>query len=177
MKKRTQGKLTLVAPRAEYAALFLGWRGQGAFARHNPLKPQDLEQCRKRIMAEGHDLKSAARRESYRWFARLDGKIVGSASLSGISEMMKTAEIGYGLDEAWHGRGLGTRMVRMLVEKVFAETDLRKLVAFVHDKNIPSRRLLEKLGFKKEGFLREHYLINGRPENEVLYGLLRGELG
>jgi RimJ/RimL family protein N-acetyltransferase len=109
------------------------------------------------------------------WFARYDGKIIGSASLSGINEMMQVAEIGYMVDEAFHGRGLGTIIGKTLVAKVFAETKLRKLLAYVHDKNLPSRRLLERIGFKKEGFLREHYLINGKPENEILYGLLRSE--
>ena len=65
--------------------------------------------------------------------------------------------------------------VRMLVDKVLAETALRKLVAYVHDQNRASCRVLEKLGFRQEGFLREHYIINGKPENEIVYGLLKSE--
>jgi len=45
----------------------------------------------------------------------------------------------------------------------------------VHEENRASRRVLEKSGFVQEGLLREHYLINGQPVNEVLYGLLRQE--
>jgi RimJ/RimL family protein N-acetyltransferase len=173
MKKRSQLKVTLVSPKAEYAELFHRWRSQPLFVKHNPLKAQDLKQCRKRILSEGHNLKFRAKHGSFRWFAKLDKKIIGSASLSGINEMMGIAEIGYGVDEAFHGRGLGTLIAKMLVDKIFTETKLRKLIAYVHDKNLPSCRLLERIGFKKEGFLRKHYLINGKPENEVLYGLLR----
>jgi RimJ/RimL family protein N-acetyltransferase len=52
-------------------------------------------------------------------------------------------------------------------------TPLRKLIAYVHEGNTPSRRVLEKTGFQAEGLLREHYLIDGMPVNEVIYGLLR----
>jgi RimJ/RimL family protein N-acetyltransferase len=88
---------------------------------------------------------------------------------------MGYAEIGYGISEAYHARGIGTAAVAMLVHKVFAETQMRKLIAFVRDENLPSCRLLEKLGFQREGLLREHYIINGHPENEVLFGLLKRE--
>ena len=56
-------------------------------------------------------------------------------------------------------------------------TDLRKLLAMVHVDNIASCRLLERLGFQREGLLREHYLIEGEPVDEVLYGLLRPDFG
>ncbi len=65
--------------------------------------------------------------------------------------------------------------VAALVDKAFNESPLRKLVAYVHDQNLPSCRVLEKLGFQREGFLREHYIINGSPENEILFGLLKRE--
>ena len=52
---------------------------------------------------------------------------------------------------------------------------LRKLPAYVHDKNLASCKVLQKLGFTQEGLLREHYLINGVPENELLFGLLKRE--
>jgi ribosomal-protein-alanine N-acetyltransferase len=170
-----QPGLKLVPPKAEYAELFYSWRTQPLFIKHNPLKRLTLAECRKRLRAEGSDLKSRKPHASYRWFVKYGGKIVGSVSLSNINGMMRTAEISYGLDDAWHSRGLGTRAVSLLVKKVFAGTGLRKLLAVVHDGNVASQRLLEKIGFKKEGFLREHYLINGKPEDEVLYGLLRAD--
>jgi len=57
----------------------------------------------------------------------------------------------------------------------FRESPLRKLLAYVHDKNVASCRVLRKLGFTQEGFLREHYMISGVPENELLFGLLKHE--
>lgn len=169
-------QLKLVSPKEEYAELFYLWRTQPTFIKHNPLKLQNLEECRARLLSEGDDLQSSTKCEAYRWFIELGGEIVGSVSVSNRNEMMKIAEIGYAVDERFQGKGIGSLAVGMLVTKVFAETDLRKLIAFVHDLNIPSCRLLEKVGFKKEGLLRQHYLINQKPENEVLYGLLREEI-
>ena len=89
---------------------------------------------------------------------------------------MLTAEIGYLVAPQARGKGLATYGVRTLADLCFQKTPLRKLIAFVHEDNEPSRRVLEKLGFKAEGLLREHYLVAGKPANEVIYGLLRGDL-
>ena len=75
---------------------------------------------------------------------------------------MLTAEVGYGVDAKAWGQGVGTAAIR-------------KLIAFVHEDNIASRRLLEKAGFVQEGLLREHYLVNGIPADEAVYGLLRSD--
>jgi ribosomal-protein-alanine N-acetyltransferase len=88
---------------------------------------------------------------------------------------MGYGEIGYGLAESHQGKGIATAAVRLLVEKIFRKTNLRRLLAYVHEENIASCRVLEKLGFQEEGVLREHYVINGTAVNEILYGLLKRE--
>jgi ribosomal-protein-alanine N-acetyltransferase len=143
--------------------------------RHNPLKPTNNDEIAKMLEREGSDLADLKKHESYRWFVALDSLIVGSVSLKNISHSMAYAEIGYGIAETHHRRGIATAAVGLLVKKVFTETALRKLIAFVHDKNQASCRVLEKLGFRQEGLLLEHYLINGQPENEILFSLLRRE--
>jgi RimJ/RimL family protein N-acetyltransferase len=55
---------------------------------------------------------------------------------------------------------------RLGLHRVFADTDPR---------NAPSIRALERLGFVREGVLREHYLVQGEPQDAVVYGLLRSE--
>jgi len=63
---------------------------------------------------------------------------------------MQTAEIGYTLSEAFQGRGIATRAVGLMIDRVFTETPLRKITAYVHDRNLPSLRLLGRLGFGKK---------------------------
>jgi RimJ/RimL family protein N-acetyltransferase len=125
--------------------------------------------------AEGSDLSDLKKYESYRWFIEVGNDVVGSVSLKNISHMMGYAEIGYGVAESHQGRGIATAAVAALIDKAFVESSVRKLIAYVHEQNAASCRVLQKLGFQREGLLREHYIINGSPENEILFGLLKKE--
>ena len=127
------------------------------------------------LESEGSDLSDFKRYESYRWFVEYDGVAVGSVALKNISHSMGYAEIGYGIGQGHQGKGIATAAVGQLVRMCFCESPLRKLLAYVHDKNVASCRVLRKLGFTQEGFLREHYMISGVPENELLFGLLKHE--
>jgi [ribosomal protein S5]-alanine N-acetyltransferase len=165
--------LELVPYQSSFLEAFIAWRSEPLTVRHNPLQAMTATEITKMLEAAGSDLSELKKYETYRWFVALGADIVGSVSLKNISHTMGYAEIGYGIAQTHHRRGIATAAVGLLVDKVFTEAPLRKLMAFVHDKNRPSCRLLEKLGFRQEGLLREHYIINGKAENEVLYGLLK----
>ncbi|HZS28246.1 MAG TPA: GNAT family N-acetyltransferase [Candidatus Angelobacter sp.] len=155
---------------------FIEWRNQPLSVRHNHLKEMTKDEIAKMLEMAGNDLSDLRKYESYRWFVAADGEgVVGSVSLKNISHSMGYGEIGYGFAESHHGKGIATAAVRLLMEKIFRETNLRKLLAYVHEENIASCRVLEKLGFQEEGLLREHYLILGTPVNEILYRLLKHE--
>jgi ribosomal-protein-alanine N-acetyltransferase len=168
-------KLDLIAYQPSFLDLFIEWRIQPLSLRHNPLKAMNREEIKAMLESEGCVLSDLATKESYRWFIQCEDAIVGSVSLKNISHTMGYAEIGYGVAEHCHGAGIATAAVNLLVKKCFCESSLRKLLAYVHEKNVASCRVLEKAGFAREGTLREHYLINGVPVNEILFGLLRRE--
>ena len=160
---------------------FIAWRKEPLMVRHNPLKQLTEIEVEKMLTAESADLsqvgKKIGKAESFRWFIAADSEVVGTMSLKNISHSMGYGELGYGIAESHHGKGIATAALRLLIDKIFAETNLRRLQAFVHEENQASRRVLEKLGFQEEGLLREHYLINGTPVNEVLYALLKRDWG
>ena len=165
----------LIPYQASFLDSFLEWRNQPLSVLHNPLQPMTREQIAQMLESEGSDLSEYPRRDNYRWFVEYQGAAVGSVSLKGISRMMAYGEIGYGIGEAYQRKGIATAAVGSLVRMCFSETPLRKLLAYVHDTNAASCRVLRKLGFVQEGLLREHYIINGVPENEILFGLLKRE--
>ena len=167
--------IEIIPPLTEYAELWFQWRSQAEMLRYNPVAVKTLEDLRARLSKAGHDLSDLNSAEEFVFFIRHDNTLVGTVTLKNINHMMMYAEIGYGIDANYQGRGLGTGAVRLLVNKIFSETKLRRLMAFVAEENIASRKLMEKVGFLKEGVCREHYIINGQPVNEVLYGLLRSE--
>ncbi len=150
------------------------WRNQPSTVKHNPIQPISIEEFENKCVAIGSDLSELAERERFRWYLKLDEKLVGHVGFVNNHTMM-TAEIGYVVDEQLHGRGIATQAIRDLVAKVFKETKIRKLTAGVSDKNVGSIRVLEKVGFVREGLLREQFLINSLAVDEIAFGLLRHE--
>src|SRR5205823_1262596 len=155
-------KIQLIPYRSEFLDPFIAWRDAAASVRHNPLLPATRDETEKLRLAESSDLSDLKKFENYRWFIDAEGEVVGSVSIKNISHSMGCAEIGYGVTETHYGRGIATAAVAALIDKAFTESPLRKLIAYVHDQNLASCRVLDKLGFTREGFLREHYIINGR---------------
>lgn len=106
-----------------------------------------------------------------------------SESLIGVIELNKldwvhgNAEVGIII---WptnkRKQGYGMRALRTLSEWAFGTLRLRRLYAKMFESNVPSRKLFESVGFKKEGVWREHFFVDGEPVNALLYGLLRDEL-
>lgn len=168
--------LSIAAVSPKMAETLFKWRQQPNIMAFNPLKACSLEELADILAKESSDLSAIDEATSYRWAIMLDGKMVSSFSLNGISTMMGYAQIGYSVDEDMQGRGIGKRTVEMLIEKIFKETELRKLMAYVHVDNIASRKILERLGFKQEGTLREHFIVNGKLADEALYGLLKRDV-
>jgi len=163
----------LVPSRPEYAELWQQWRAEPSATRYNPLASTSIEGLRERISKTSSDLSSLQGAKEFQFFVRHESEIVGVVGLVNISHMMMYGEIGYSFVERFHGRGIGTAAVSALVSKIFRETEMRRLMAYVADGNLASRKLLERLGFQQEGICREHFIINGVPTNEILYGLLR----
>lgn len=85
-------------------------------------------------------------------------------------------EIGFGIsDLASRGQGLASEAVRLLVDYLLAGYDCQRITAVTDAENLPTRRLLEKLGFQKEGGLRAASFRDGAWHEMLIYGLLRGE--
>ena len=66
-------------------------------------------------------------------------------------------------------------VLSVLLRFGFETLDLHRIEADVDPRNPASIRLLERLGFKKEGYRRESYILNGEIQDAVDYGLLKRE--
>jgi ribosomal-protein-alanine N-acetyltransferase len=167
-------RLQLVPAQASHAPVWWRWRQEETTRRHNPLDDIGAAELASRLSLVGGDLRDRSYTE-YRWMVLLDAEAIGTVSLSRPSWRMGYGEIGYMLAEAHHGRGLGTATVGLLVDKIFQESPLVRLTAMISVANVPSWRLVERLGFVREGTMRQHYVIAGERVDEHLYGLLRSE--
>ncbi len=87
----------------------------------------------------------------------------------------ETMEIGYRLHPDIHRRGYCAEACTRLIEFLFREIQVRKVVAYCVEDNTPSWRLMEKLGMRREALFREYTLLDGQWRNECVYGLLSRE--
>lgn len=102
-------------------------------------------------------------------------RVIGSCLLFRHEPASSRAEIGYVLGRAHWGQGLMLEAMRGFVIHAFDGIGLRRLEADVNPLNLPSVRLLERLGFVREGLLRQRWVTKGEVSDALLFGLLRGE--
>lgn len=102
-----------------------------------------------------------------------DGRLVGGLTLSNVRRgVTQSCSLGYWMGAPHAGTGLMTDAVRTVVPHVFDALRLHRLEAASMPHNARSIRLLEKVGFTREGFARRYLLIDGRWQDHVLYAML-----
>ena len=85
-------------------------------------------------------------------------------------------EIGFGItDVAARGQGFGAAAVGLVVDYLFSGYPAERISAFTDAENRPAQRLLEGLGFQREGVLRRSVFRDAGWRDLVLYGLLKNE--
>jgi [ribosomal protein S5]-alanine N-acetyltransferase len=102
---------------------------------------------------------------------RTDGRVLGSITLM-LEEGQPRAEIGYILGREHWGQGYAREAQCRAIDYAFDDLGLHRLEADTHPDNAGSTRSLERLGFQREGRLRERWLVGGRYGDSVLWGLL-----
>ena len=117
------------------------------------------------------------RRTSMKWgIAELErDQVIGTVTLFNLNLDNRRAEVGYGLDRAFWRQGYITEALEALLSYAFDVLQLHRLEADVDPRNAGSIRTLEKLGFQREGYLRERWHVNGEIQDALFYGLLQPE--
>ncbi|MER7719726.1 GNAT family protein [Streptomyces flaveolus] len=104
-----------------------------------------------------------------------DGAFIGWCTLNSWNPDFRSASLGYCYDDAVWGQGYATEAARALLGWAFDTLDLNRVQAEADTRNVASARVLEKLGFVREGTLREDCVVNGDVSDSWVYGLLRRE--
>ncbi len=101
-------------------------------------------------------------------------QIVGTVSFRNFSRVghLKSCQIGYKVDGGFRRRGFATEALYVTCREMLVTERLHRIEAWVLPFNIPSCGLLEKLGFEREGLMREKVMINGVWEDHYLYALV-----
>lgn len=105
---------------------------------------------------------------------RESGRLVGAIGLTLQSEH-KSAEMGYWIGHRDWNRGYCTEAARAIVDYGFGTLDLHRIYAHHFARNVASGRVLEKVGMRHEGVLRDAFLKWGRFEDIRQLSILRDE--
>src|SRR5207342_3877462 len=103
--------------------------------------------------------------------------LVGRVALNEVVRgVFGNAYLGYFVDEAVNGRGYATEAVRLAVRFAFAEASLHRVQAAVVPRNTASVRVLEKAGFREEGYAERYLCINGVWEDHRIFAITSEDL-
>lgn len=106
-----------------------------------------------------------------------DAAVIGVVSLTvqvgAASGPPHRGELGYSFNRGHWGRGYATEAAGALLHWAFDTAGLHRVEATCRPANPASAHVLEKLGMRREGHLRDHMMIHGSPQDSYLYAVLR----
>jgi ribosomal-protein-alanine N-acetyltransferase len=116
--------------------------------------------------------------QAYAFFVyrRADLALVGGLTLANLRRgVAQAGSLGYWMGAPFARQGYMTEAVRTLVPFAFGPLRLHRLEAACIPTNVASRRLLEKVGFTREGLARQYLCINGTWQDHLLYALVSSD--
>ena len=109
----------------------------------------------------------------YSWAIVLAGAVIGSIGLSNVNDAAQSAELGDSIGSAWWGKGLASEAASAVLTYAFNEVGFRRIFAAHHVDNAASGRVLQKIGMRREGVMRDGQRnADGSCSDLILYGVL-----
>jgi RimJ/RimL family protein N-acetyltransferase len=103
------------------------------------------------------------------------GAVVGDITLWAVDDSLSLGEMSWAFDPAAGGRGLATEAARAVLDLAFGHYGMHRVRVRMDARNSASARLCERLGFHREGLLRQDWLIKGEWTDTLVYGMLAAE--
>ena len=158
------------------APLLFRWRGEPAVRRHQPLAEATLADLRGDLLRQRVEELYDGRGDRFQWIVLVEGEPAGWITLAIASWEHGIAEVGYALSTGYQGRGLMKTGLSQLLDELFGRTPLERIEARCAVENVASQRVLEQVGFLREGCLRGYFELDGRRIDNYLYAILRRDL-
>jgi ribosomal-protein-alanine N-acetyltransferase len=135
---------------------------------------QSLDDTRRMIRGINQSFRD---QEGIRWGIMLKGadRLIGSCGHWRLIKQHFRSEIGYELSPAYWGQGIMPEAADAILWFGFARMRLHSVEAQIDVANLASRKVLEKVGFAQEGYLRENFFFDGRFTDTALFSLLEAD--
>ena len=173
----TDGVVTVRAWRDGDARAAATWGRDPEIVRWTDIPVDQSEQLARAYMAETELARRAGLSVALAIADGLSGALLGACDIRRPDRTDPAiGELGYLLGGEARGRGLATRAIWLLTDWSFRELGMHRLQALVHPDNTASVRLLERLGFTREGVLRGYRRGDRCREDRAVYAVMPGEL-
>lgn len=133
-----------------------------------PLNISSIE-AEKRFLR--NNVRNFKEKKTFNFSILLEGEVIGAIGLIPETGRNYNAEVGYFIDRRYHGQGITTEAVRLVEEYALSKLPfINRLQAIMVVENLPSARVVEKAGFKKEGLLHSYLCLDGHFHDVFIYG-------
>lgn len=157
------------------APLLRRWRAETSARQFQPLHDVSTAQLRADLAAQRHSDLYRARGERFLWIIEANARPAGWITLVVANWEHGLSEVGYTISSRFQGNGIMTQALTLLLPELFLRTPIERIEARCAINNHASQRVLEKLGFVREGRLRNYFLLHGERVDHYIYGLLAGD--
>jgi ribosomal-protein-alanine N-acetyltransferase len=106
-------------------------------------------------------------------YLKENNRLIGIIGYVRMSKEHFRAEVGYVLHRDFHNKGLMYEALKEVIDYGFNGMKLNSIEAIIDPDNKPSQRLIEKMGFVKEGHIREHTFHNNKFSDVLIYSKLK----
>jgi ribosomal-protein-alanine N-acetyltransferase len=132
----------------------------------------DLEQAEKMI---DNFAAAYSSKRSMRWGIQLKetGELVGTIGLNNLQIWSKKCEVGYDLHPNYWGKGYVKEVLQTVISYCFDELNLSRIGATTFPANEASWKILLKIGFEKEGLLRNYLYQGSQNHDALMFSIIR----
>jgi len=142
------------------------WNNLDYYGNYEPI----MEQMTK---AEAEKRLADSSKSAYFIIQKKDGTSIGLIVCFG--QLSGSITVGYAIKPSEHGKGYGTEALQLMVDYLFLAKEVHRVQANTDPENKASQRILEKVGFKREGVSRRSNFVRGQWRDECHYSILREE--
>lgn len=168
-------QVTIRRARPGDARMLAAWRAMPELRIHQPLAQVPPGELARRLRSRERASLAEARGHELMWIIEVDGDAAGWVMLTIRDWEHRTARIGYSLAPWAQGKGIARAGVAQVLDLAFGPGRMERVDCDVMVDNERSRRLVEALGFQREGTLRSMARMPSGRRDFHLYGILAEE--
>jgi RimJ/RimL family protein N-acetyltransferase len=106
---------------------------------------------------------------------RDNNELIGDIGVHFLDSDDLLVELGCTLNKRYHGKGYATESLKSTINYLFDELGKHRIIASIDPQNVPSIRLFERLGFRKEAHFKKSLFINGKWVDDLVYAVLKDD--